>query len=330
MLGERTQGSMALPKWANFAFLGIWAIPFFLIEFPMWMEITIAGVAMGMLIFLTAVGLTIIFGLMDVLNFGHGAFFTIGAYVGLSIFNAMGGWVESENIFDNLVAIGAGVVAAGAVTFLLGIIMERLIIAKVYGDHLLQILITMGTLIFLEEVVKIIWGPSIEYFPTPVWFQDAWLFGDVLFSHYRALVIVIGIVAFVGIQLVLNKTKIGLVVRAGVENPEMVQSMGYNLKLLFTGVFAAGSALAGIGGLMWAGYKESLHPGLGTENLTYTFIVVIIGGLGSVTGSLLGAILVGVTFNYVAFLMPQMSLGINILLMTLILMVKPQGLFANK
>ena len=134
---------------------------------------------------------------------------------------------------------------------------------------------------------------------------------------------------FAAILLVLKKTKLGIIVRAGVENREIVQAMGYNIHLIFTGVFAAGAALAAIGGVMFAIFKEQIHPGMGEENLVFALIIVIIGGLGSVTGSFLGALMVGLAFNYVAFLLPKLALGVNILIMAVILLVKPTGLMSH-
>jgi branched-chain amino acid transport system permease protein len=128
---------------------------------------------------------------------------------------------------------------------------------------------------------------------------------------------------------VLKKTKLGIIVRAGVENREVVQAMGYDIHRIFTGVFAAGAALAAVGGAMWSMFKEQIHPAMGEENLIFALIVVIIGGLGSVTGSFLGAIMVGLAFNYVAFLMPKLALGVNIMIMAIILLIRPTGLFGR-
>ena len=132
---------------------------------------------------------------------------------------------------------------------------------------------------------------------------------------------------YAGAMLVLNRTRVGLIVRAGVENGEMVQVMGHNIHRYFTGVFAAGSALAGVGGLMWAMFSQSVRPTMGGEQLIFAFIVVIIGGLGSVTGSLVGAILVGLSYNYVAFLVPKAAIGVTMALMVIVLLIRPTGLY---
>jgi len=139
----------------------------------------------------------------------------------------------------------------------------------------------------------------------------------------------VGLLAYLGMVLALNRTRVGLIVRAGVENGEMIQVMGHNIYRYFTGVFGAGSALAALGGLMWAIFSQSVRPTMGGEQLIFAFIVVIIGGLGSVTGSLLGALLVGLSYNYVAFLVPKAAIGVNMAIMVLILLLRPTGLYGS-
>jgi branched-chain amino acid transport system permease protein len=137
----------------------------------------------------------------------------------------------------------------------------------------------------------------------------------------------IGLAVFIAIQLVLNRTKLGLLIRAGVENREMVEALGYRIRRLFLGVFMTGSALAGLGGVMWAMYQESLTAGMGMQVLVVIFIVIIIGGLGSVGGCFVGALLVGLIANYIGYVAPKLALGSNILLMVLILLWRPRGLY---
>jgi branched-chain amino acid transport system permease protein len=163
--------------------------------------------------------------------------------------------------------------------------------------------------------------------PVPATLQGSWDVADVVILRFPVVAIGLGLLVYSGMRLVLNRTRVGLIVRAGVENGEMVQVMGHNLSRYFTGVFAAGSALAGVGGLMWAIFSQSVRPAMGGEQLIFAFIVVIIGGLGSVTGSLVGALLVGLSYNYVAFLVPKAAIGVNMALMVLILLLRPTGLF---
>ena len=178
----------------------------------------------------------------------------------------------------------------------------------------------------LEELIRIVWGPNDQVMPVPAALQGSWDVADVVILRVPVVAIGLGLLVYAGMHLVLNRTRVGLIVRAGVENGEMVQVMGHNLSRYFTGVFAAGSALAGLGGLMWAIFSQSVRPAMGGEQLIFAFIVVIIGGLGSVTGSLLGALLVGLSYNYVAFLLPKAAIGVTMALMVLILLLRPTGL----
>jgi branched-chain amino acid transport system permease protein len=197
----------------------------------------------------------------------------------------------------------------------------------VYGDHLKQILITMGGLIVFEQLIHVVWGPDIIPLPRPGTITGSFILGEAAIERYRVLAVVVGLVVFGAMWLLLNRTRIGLLVRAGVENPEMVESLGYRIRRLFVGVFVAGSALAGLGGVMWAFYRQTLTPGMGMEVMVLIFIVIIIGGLGSVGGCFLGSLLVALVANYTGFLAPKVALGSNILLMVLILMWRPQGLY---
>jgi branched-chain amino acid transport system permease protein len=307
-------------------------VPVALIDPRAYLTLTVAGLAMGMLIFLVASGLTLIFGLMDVLNFAHGAVFSWGAYAGFATviaLNGRWGWVDAGSVGANVAALLAAIVAAAAVAALIGLVIERVIVRPVYGQHMFQILITLGATIVLEELIRIAWGPNDQVMPLPLTFQGAWDVLDVIVLRFPIIAIGVGVAVYAGILLVLNRTKVGLVVRAGVENGEMIQVMGYNIYRYFTGVFAAGSALAAVGGLMWAMFIQSVRPAMGGEQLIFAFIVVIIGGLGSVTGSLLGALLVGLSYNYVAFLVPKAAIGVNMAIMVLILLLRPQGLLGS-
>ena len=306
--------------------------PLAVIEPRTWLTLTIAGLAMGMLVFLVAAGLTLIFGLMDVLNFAHGAVFSWGAYVGFSVvrlLNARWGWADSPSLLLNALALLLAVAFAMLVAVALGIVLERVIVRPVYGRHMFQILITLGATIVLEELIRIGWGPNDQVMPVPLSLQGSWDLADVIVLRVPVLAIGLGLLVYAGIQAVLTRTRIGLIVRAGVENGEMIQVMGHDIHRYFTGVFAAGSALAALGGLMWAVFRQSVSPAMGGEQLIFAFVVVIIGGLGSVTGSLLGALLVGLSYNYVAFLVPKAAIGVTMALMVVILLVRPSGLLGS-
>ena len=305
-------------------------LPLGFMELRTYLTLTVAGLAMGMLIFLVASGLTLIFGLMDVLNFAHGALFSWGAYAGFSaavLLEGRWGWAASPSVAANGLLLLAAIAVAVAVTVGLGVLLERIIVRPVYGQHLFQILITLGATIVLEELIRIVWGPNDQVMPVPATIQGSWDVADVVVLRVPVVAIGLGLAVYAGMQALLNRTRIGLIVRAGVENGEMIQVMGHNIHRYFTGVFAAGSALAGVGGLMWAIFSQSVRPAMGGEQLIFAFIVVIIGGLGSVTGSLVGALLVGLSYNYVAYLVPKAAIGVTMALMVIVLLLRPTGLY---
>ena len=303
-------------------------LPLIGIQPKTYLTLTIAGIAMGMLLFLVASGVSIIFGLMDVLNFAHGALFAWGAYVGFTVFKYLMKWVVADSVLQNLAVFFIAIVAAMVAVALLGVVLERVIVRRVYGNHLFQILITFGATIVLVELIRVFWGPNDETMTVPLTFAGNWDIMDVIVYRYRVICIVIGAMVYAVLQLILKKTKLGTIVRAGVEDRDMVQAMGHNIYLLFTGVFAVGAGLAALGGLAMSIFSLQVYPDMGGTYLLFAFIVVIIGGLGSVTGSLVGALIVGLAYNYVAYLVPWAAAGVNILIMIIILLIRPTGLFA--
>jgi len=298
-------------------------------SFPTWLTLTVAGLAMGMMIFIMASGLTLVFGLMSVLNFGHGAFVAVGAFSATLVLLPMRGWLEMDSLLVNLGVLALAVTLAMVVTGLLGWAFERIIVKPVYGQHLKQILITMGGMIVAEQLIHVIWGAETIALPLPTALRGAILLGDAAVEKYRLVAVVVGLVVFVAMFLVLNRTKIGLLVRAGVENGEMVEALGYRIRRLFVAVFAAGSALAGLGGVMWGLYKETLTAAMGSEIMVMIFIVIIIGGLGSVGGCFIGALLMALVANYAGFLAPKIALVSSIILMISVLLWRPAGLYSN-
>jgi branched-chain amino acid transport system permease protein len=291
-----------------------------------WLTLTVAGIAMGFIVFVIASGLTLVFGLMDVLNFGHGVFIALGAFMattvmgGMAVFADQGGW-------QALIAIFCAMLAAMVVAAALGLAFERVIIRPVYGLHLKQILITMGGMIVGEEIIKVIWGPLQIALPLPEPLRGSFIFGDAAIEKYRILASVIGAGVFAMLAWTLARTKVGLLIRAGVQDREMVESLGYRIRRLFVGVFVAGSALAGLGGVMWGLYQQSVSPQIGAQVNVLIFIVIIIGGLGSTLGCFVGALLVGLMANYTGYLAPKVALFSNIGLMVAILLWRPQGLY---
>lgn len=301
----------------------------FIGNFPTWLTLTVAGLAMGMMIFIMSSGLTLIFGLMDVLNFGHGAFVAVGAYAATLVLLPMQGWLEIDSLLINLGVLGLAILVAMVVTGILGVAFERVIIMPVYGQHLKQILITMGGMIVAEQIINVIWGAEQIPLPLPASFRGSILLGDAAIEKYRLIAVVVGLLVFAAMFLILNRTKIGLLIRAGVENGEMVEALGYRIRRLFVAVFAAGSALAGLGGVMWGLYKETLTAGMGSEIMVMVFIVIIIGGLGSVGGCFIGALLMALITNYTGYLAPKLALFSHIILMVTILLWRPEGLFSS-
>ena len=296
-------------------------------SFSTWVTLTFAGLAMGMIIFIIASGLTLVFGLMDVLNFGHGLFITLGAFLATTVIGRLSGWVDHPSLLRNLMAVALAMATAMVVVGALGFVFERLIIRPVYGQPLKQIMITMGGMIVGIELVKVIWGAQSVPLPLPAALSGSLLFGDAAVEKYRLIATMVGLVVFGAMLWVLSRTKVGLLIRAGVQDREMVESLGYRIGLLFIGVFVAGSALAGLGGVMWGMYQQSVTPEMGGAINILLFIVIIIGGLGSVGGCFIGALLVGLVANYTGFLAPKVALFSNILLMVIVLLWRPQGLY---
>jgi len=312
--------------------MGIFLLPLIWMDTTTYFTLTVAGISLGMLIFLIASGLTLIFGLMDVLNLAHAAFFAFGAYAGAAVLNGFDslGWISTASLPESLLYLVSALLAAGLTGAVLGIATETLVIRKVYGDHLMQLLVTVGVSFVIVEILKIVWGVNNEVVPVPMGFQDSFILWGVFIEYFRVVAIVLGIGVFAGLQFVLKKTKIGIIVRAGVENREIVKTTGYNISRIFTLIFAAGAALAATGGIMMAVFNQAVDPGMGDQFLIFALIVVIIGGMGSVTGSFIGAVMVGLSFNYVAYLIPKMALGVNFMIMAVILLIRPKGLFGKE
>ncbi|MBK3495034.1 branched-chain amino acid ABC transporter permease [Viridibacillus sp. YIM B01967] len=282
----------------------------------LFINLFINGLATGMLIFLLASGLTLIFGLMDVLNFAHGGLFVWGAYSGIFAYTWSGSFI-------------VGILGAIVTGFVLGWVTEKLIITPVYGNHVQQILITLGFMLVLSELIKVVFGPNGIPVEVPSYLAGSWEFGEVILIKYRIFIIFIGFVIFGIFQYVLKKTKIGLIVRAGVMDKEMVQVLGINIKRVFLFVFMTGSAMAAFGGMLMAPYSGVIYAEMGMEYAILGFIVVVIGGMGSFSGSLMAAILVGLAGSFMAYYVPYLSLAVNMILMAIVLIFRPQGLFTN-
>ncbi|WP_232698721.1 branched-chain amino acid ABC transporter permease [Brevibacillus daliensis] len=280
-------------------------------------NLLVNGLATGMLIFLLAAGLTLIFGLMSVLNFAHGGLFAWGAFGGVWIFGLTGSFLLSM----------AGAIVIG---MLIGLILERFLIRPVYGDHIQQLLVTLGGMLVLSELLKVFWSPNPIPAAVPSYLQGSFDFGGIILIKYRLFVILVGVLIYIALHLLLTKTRLGLIVRAGVIDKEMVQALGINIKQVFTFVFLLGAGMAALGGSLLAPYSGVIFAEMGMQYAILAFIVVIIGGMGSVPGSAVAALLVGVLGSFMAYFVPELSLAVNMLLMLFVLLVKPSGLFGAK
>jgi branched-chain amino acid transport system permease protein len=306
--------------------LAIAALPLFG-DTSAWVTLTLAGLAMGMMIFLMASGLTLVFGLMDVINFGHGVFISLGAYAALIALGPLAAWGQADSVALNLALLLACiVVAAGRDRGGRGGVRA--------GDRAARLRQPPeadprhhGRAHRRRAGDPRDLGRVAHPVALPQTLRGAFVLGDIVMERYRVVAVVIGLVTFGLMYLILNRTRIGLIIRAGVENPEMVEALGYRIRRLFVGVFVAGSALAGLGGVMWGFYRQTLTAGMGMEVMVLVFIVIIVGGLGSIGGCFVGSLLVALVANYVGFLAPKLALISNILVMALVLVWRPQGLF---
>lgn len=275
------------------------------------------GVSTGMLIFLLASGLTLIFGLMNVLNFAHGGMFAWGAFMGVWLFQTTGSYIFA-------------LVGAIVMGMLLGWTLEKFLIRPVYGNHVRQLLVTLGGMLVLTECIKIFWGPNPIAAKLPSWLQGSFTFDGIILIKYRLFVIVVGVLMYICLLLLLRKTKIGLMIRAGVIDKEMVQALGINVKAIFSFVFLLGAGMAALGGFLLAPYSGVIFAEMGMQYAILAFIVVIIGGLGSVQGATIASLIVGLAGAFTAYYVPNLSLAINMLMLLFVLLVKPTGLIAEK
>ena len=272
------------------------------------------GISEGAHIFLMAASLSVILGLLRVVNFAHGALFVWGAYVFRSVFLFTGSWL-------------LGLLGATAAGFVLGIIFERAFISRVYGNIGAQIMITLGLQIVFTELIRVFWGPSALLVARPDFLQGVSNFNGFIVVHYRLFLIIVGVTVAVLGHLVLTRTRAGMTIRAGTQNSEMVAALGINIRRYFTLVFAVGGALAGLGGALFAPLTGNLVPGMGDAQQLLAFIVVIIGGMGSFLGSAIGSLFLGVMVALIGWTMPDISLVAPVTLMALVLIFRPQGLF---
>jgi branched-chain amino acid transport system permease protein len=298
----------------------------------LFLEQFLNGLQFGLLLFLLAAGLTLVFGIMDLVNLAHGSLYMIGAYFAATFTALTGSFL-------------LGVVLALAATLLVGMAVEVVALRRLYGrDHLDHVLGTFGLILFFNELVRLIWGPAGLNLMLPGWLNSAvQILPGVYYSMYRLSIIVVALLVALSLYLVIMRTRVGMLVRAGASNREMIGALGINIKLLYTLVFGVGAALAGLAGLMQAAILTA-QIGMGENILIIAFVVIIIGGIGSIRGAFVSALFVGLTDTIGrAFLPdllkavlspsaasavgPALSSMLIYLVMAVVLVLRPEGLF---
>ncbi|MBI2178734.1 MAG: branched-chain amino acid ABC transporter permease [Candidatus Tectomicrobia bacterium] len=280
-----------------------------------WITQLFNGFSYGALIFLLAMGLSLIFGVMQVINVTHGTYFLVGTYVGLTILMTTGNFY--------LAMLGGALVIA-----LVGILIERFFLRRLRGNDLGQVLITFGFVLLLQDAILLIWGPDPKLMAEPKSISFTANIGGFTFPSYRLFVIAVAAAVAAGLWLFENKTKFGSAVRAAVDDVEMASGMGVDVPRVFTVVFGLGAFLAGLGGVL-SGPWLGLQYGLDLEILPYAFVVVIVGGMGSLKGAVLASLIVGLVDNFGKGFFPEFAYFTLFLPMAVILAVRPQGLFGR-
>jgi len=295
-------------------------------------EQTLNGLQQGVMLFLMAAGLTLVFGIMHLINLAHGSLYMVGAYVTATVTLASGNFA---------LGVLAGMAAAGAA----GMAVELLALRRLYDrDHLDQVLATFGVILTFNELTKIIWGPQALFLSTPAWLSSTVeIIPGAPYPAYRLFIIAVGLLVGVLLRHLIVNTRLGMLIRAGATHREMVGAMGVDIDRLFTIVFGVGAMLAGLAGAI-AGPMLAIEVGMGEKILILTFVVIIIGGIGSVRGALVGAVLVGVMDTYGRAFLPMImrsffepstadSVGASLssmtiyVLMAMVLIWRPRGLF---
>jgi branched-chain amino acid transport system permease protein len=275
------------------------------------------GLQTGLVIFLAASGLTLVFGILGVINLSHGSFYMIGAYLALSLTGVFG---------DVFLALLAGIPLA----FVLGLLIEWLFIRHLYDrDHLQQVLLTFALILVFNEFQQVIWGSYPHAIPAPSYLSSSVRLTEGLsYPVYRLALMAICVVLAIAMAFVIQKTRVGRLIRAAESNREMVEALGFDSRLIFRMVFATGVALAATAGML-AAPIESAYPGIGDRVLITSFVVVVIGGIGSVRGAFIGSLLIGLADAFGKVFLPQFSSIIIYALMALVLVVRPAGLFGR-
>ena len=280
-----------------------------------WVNQTFNGLSYAALLFLFASGLSLIFGVMKIVNLAHGSYYMLGGYVAITLLR----FVNSYSL---------AYLAAAIVTALLGIFMMRVFLRRVSGNDLGQVLITMGFALVIQDLSLLMWGGDPYTIDPPKVLSGSLVVGHWIFPTYRVFILVVASVVGIALWLFQNKTRGGAMIRAAVDHEEMARGMGINVPLLFAGVYAAGAILAAVAGVIGAGFL-GIYPGVDFEILPYAFVVVILGGRGSLKGAVVGSLVVGLIDTFGKVLFPEIAYFTLFAPMVLILAIKPVGLFGK-
>jgi branched-chain amino acid transport system permease protein len=273
------------------------------------------GVTFAALLFLLASGFTLIFGLMRVVNLTHGALYLVGGYIGLTVIRLTGSFF-------------IGVVGAVVVIGILGVVIERGLLRFVRGEILPQVLLTIGLAFIFADMALVIWGGDPMSIPVPKFLRTSLVIGSLTYPKYRFFVVFVGVIVGLTLWLLQAKTRLGAIVRAGVDDIEMVDALGINIRLVFSGVFLVGAALAGVAGVMGGAFL-SLYPGADSDILLLGLVVVIIGGMGSLEGAVMGSLVVGLLDTFGKALFPEFAYFTIFGPMAVMLALRPSGFFGR-
>ena len=281
--------------------------------------ILFTGIGLGALYFLVASGLSLIYGLMGVLNFAHGTFLTVGAFVGL--------WLM-QSVFKSSVTVSffAAMLIGGLASGLFALLMEQLLIKKLYDRHIDQALVTVGVSLAIGALLAGWFGSDLRLMLLPNFMNKAWMIGGAAIPVDRLVYVAVAVILLLGNFALMKFTRIGLVIRAGVENRTMVTALGVNVKLAFSFVFFLGGFAAGIGGVLIASYSSGVSPLMAGSWLIYGFIVVVVGGMGSVGGSFAAAMLIGVLKQFTNYYASSLGDFVIVAVLVVVLLTRPQGL----
>ena len=282
----------------------------------LWIILTINSFALGGLLFMLSAGFSLIFGLMRIPNLTHGALFMLGAYFGVTFLRLdFNFWLAA--------------IASAAVLGVIGALMERLLLRRLAGQELAQVLVTLGLAFIIADICLLVWTGDPIPLTTPESLRGVVRAGDIVFPKYRLAVVATAVIVAAVLWYLLERTRLGATIRAGVDDPEMARVIGIRVSTLFTAVFSFGAALAGFAGVL-AGPILSVYPGLDAEMLPLALIIVILGGAGSLPGALLGSFVIGFIYNFGQAMFPELAYVILFLPMVVVLVVRPQGLFGRR